>query len=232
MLQDGRGSTLGSSMMEVDEISRQKYLRIALWLAIITIVYNVIEGLISIYFGISDDALSILGFGADSLVEVISGAGVLHMVSKLQRTGDESRDMFEQKALRITGFSFMLLTAGLIAGAMINIVHGIAPQTTIPGIIVSALSILTMYFLMKYKLKVGRKLDSDAIIADAYCTRTCFYLSIILLSSSLLYEFFRISYIDVAGSLGIAYFAFKEGIESFKKARGKSTCSCHETCNN
>jgi divalent metal cation (Fe/Co/Zn/Cd) transporter len=86
-----------------------------------------------------------------------------------------------------------------------------------------------MYFLMKYKLIIGKKLESDAIIADALCTRTCFYLSIILLVSSLLYEFFKIPYIDVAGSLGIAYFAFREGLEAFQKARG-SNCSCGKNC--
>jgi divalent metal cation (Fe/Co/Zn/Cd) transporter len=209
---------------------RQKLLKTAFWLAIITIVYNVAEGLVSIYYGLTEETLSLLGFGIDSLVEVISGAGVLHMVIKLQKTGDESRDSFERIALRITGFSFILLTVGLVIGAVLNIVNENEPQTTIPGIIISTLSILTMYFLMKYKLLVGKRLNSDAIIADAHCTKTCFYLSIILLASSLLYEFFKISYIDIAGSLGIAYFALREGIEAFQKAAGKKSCSCGDEC--
>ena len=209
--------------------SKQRLLHVALWLAIITIVYNVAEGLISIYFGISDETLSLLGFGTDSLVEVISGIGILHMVIKLRKTGDDSRDLFERRALRITGTAFMILSAGLILGSVINIIGNYAPTTTVPGVIISFLSILTMYFLMKYKLDIGRKLKSEAIIADAYCTRTCFYLSIILLVSSILYEFFRISYIDVAGSIGIAYFAFREGLESFRKAQGLN-CSCENHC--
>ena len=211
---------------------KQKLYNIALWLAIITIAYNILEGLASIYYGISDDALSLLGFGVDSFVEVISGAGILHLVIRLRKTGDESRGVFEKRALIITGTAFMLLTAGLLIGSVLNVTQGSAPTTTTPGVIISILSILSMYFLMKYKLSIGRKLKSDAIIADAYCTRTCFYLSIILLLSSVLYEFFKISYIDVAGSLGIAYFAFKEGLESFQKAKGKKACSCGDTCHN
>ena len=70
---------------------------------------------------------------------------------------------------------------------------------------------------MNAKLKVGKELKSDAIIADANCTKTCFYLSFLLLASSGLYELFQIAYIDIAGSLGIAYFAFKEGREAFEK---------------
>ena len=189
-----------------------------------------LEGLISIYFGISDETLSLLGFGVDSLVEVVSGAGILHMVIKLRNNGDESRDSFERNALRITGSAFMILAAGLIAASVVNLLQGSSPETTIPGVIISTISIFTMFFLMKYKLFIGRKLNSDAIIADAMCTKTCFYLSIILLVSSLLYELFRISYIDIAGSLGIAYFAIREGVESFQKAAGKKTCACSDSC--
>lgn len=206
--------------------NKQKLLNIALWLAIITIVYNVAEGLISIYFGLSDETLSLLGFGIDSMVEVISGTGILHMLIKLRKTGDESQDIFERRALRITGFAFIILVAGLLSGSVINIMTDSRPQTTIPGIIISILSISTMYLLMKYKLVIGKKLGSDAIVADANCTKTCFYLSIILLVSSLLYEFFRVPYIDIAGSLGIAYFAIREGIEAFQKAAGKKSCAC------
>ncbi len=84
-----------------------------------------------------------------------------------------------------------------------------------------------MYWLMKSKLKVGKALNSDAIIADANCTKTCFYLSFILLAASGLYEIFNIAYFDVLGSLGIAYFAFKEGREAFEKVRtGNLACNC------
>ena len=131
---------------------RQRLYNIALWLAIITIAYNVLEGVISIFYGLSGDALSLMGFGVDSLVEVISGAGILHLVIKLKKTGDESRDKFERRALIITGSAFMLLTLGLIIGSVFSIIENTAPTTTLPGIIISLISILTMYFLMKYKL--------------------------------------------------------------------------------
>lgn len=210
-----------------------KLIKTALWLAIITIVYNVVEGVISIYFGIEDETLALLGFGIDSFVEVVSGIGILHLVIRMKRTGSDpaSRDRFERMALRITGFSFYLLTAGLVAGSVTNIILDSRPETTFVGVIVSAISIATMYFLMRYKLAIGKKLKSDAIIADANCTKTCFYLSIILLAASGLYEIFHIGYIDIAGSLGIAYFAFKEGREAFDKAASDTlSCSCHGDC--
>lgn len=206
-------------------------IRTAIILSIITIVYNVFEGLISIYFGMADETLTLFGFGADSFVEVISGIGILHMVLRMKKSPIEKRDGFERQALKITGFSFYLLVLGLLVGSVLNIIGNTKPETTMVGIIISAISIATMYFLMKAKLKVGKALNSDAIIADANCTKTCFYLSMILLASSLLYEFTGIGYIDIAGSLGIAWFSFKEGREALDLAKsGKLSCSCEGDC--
>ena len=205
----------------------KSYLKTALVLSIITIIYNIFEGLISTYFGSSDETIALFGFGLDSFVEVISGVGIFHMILRMQKTGIESRDRFEKRALKITGFAFYLLAAGLVAGTILNIFYRIQPVTTVAGIIISSISIVTMWALFKYKMLVGKHLDSQAIMADAECTKTCFFLSIILLSSSLLYEVFRISYIDLIGGLGIGYFAYKEGKEAFEKAASKSlSCTC------
>lgn len=204
-------------------------LKTALILAIITVGYNLIEGFISVYFGTEDETLALFGFGVDSFVEVISGIGILHMIFRMKYSKVQQRDKFEITALKITGVSFYLLTLGLIAGSILNIIYNVKPQTTFAGIIISVISIFTMYYLMNAKLKVGKELNSDAIIADANCTKTCFYLSFILLAASGLYEIFKIGYFDVLGSLGIAYYAFKEGKEAIEKAAtGKLACNCDD----
>jgi divalent metal cation (Fe/Co/Zn/Cd) transporter len=214
------------------EISKEKYQKLvktALYLSLFTIFYNIIEGLVSVNFGLADNTLALLGFGVDSFVEVISGLGILHMIIRMQKGTIEQRDEFERTALKVTAISFFLLTAGLILGSAINLFNGIQPETTFVGIIISVISIITMYVLLKFKLRVGKQLNSDAIIADANCTKTCFYLSLILLASSLSYEIFKVSYLDNAGTIGIAYFAFREGKESFEKAKSnKLSCSCED----
>ena len=206
-----------------------KLLKKALILGIITVAYNIIEGLVSVFFGAKDETLALLGFGIDSFVEVISGIAIVHMILRMKYSKVNTRDKFERTALIINGSAFYLLTAGLISGAVLNIIYNIKPETTFAGIIISVISIGTMYYLMKAKLSVGRELKSDAIIADANCTKTCFYLSFILLASSGLYEIFKIGYFDVLGSLGIAYYAFKEGRESFEKSRSENlSCACDD----
>ncbi len=213
-------------------MTKSKLLKIALYLAIVTIVYNIIEGVVSVMFGYENETLALFGFGLDSFVEVISGIGVLHMLIRMKSTNVEKHDNFEKTALRITGIAFLILSAGLVVGSIINIVYDIKPTTTLVGMIVSSLSIITMYILMKAKLKIGNELKSDAIIADANCTKACFYLSFILLASSGLYEILGIAYLDILDQHGISYFAFKEGREALEKIKSNnisccSSCSTH-----
>ena len=207
----------------------EKSFKTALILSIITIGYNLAEGIISTIFGATDETLALFGFGIDSFVEVLSGVGITHMILRLKKHPIEERDHFEVTALKITGIAFYILVAGLMVGAVITIAYASEPKTTLSGIIISTVSIATMYILYRQKLKVGTYLNSEPIISDANCTKTCFYLSFILLGSSTFYELFKIPYIDAIGSLGIAWYAFKEGKEAIQKAKTKEL-SCNVAC--
>jgi divalent metal cation (Fe/Co/Zn/Cd) transporter len=207
-----------------------KLLNTALILAAITIIYNIAEGLISVYFGIEDESLSLFGFGFDSFVEVISGIGIFHLILRIKNNGNENRDEFEKTALLITGTGFFVLTAGITLTALYNFYINHKPETTVLGIIISVVSIITMSILIHYKLDIGKKLQSSALIADANCTKTCLYLSIVLLIASVGYELTGFGGIDSLGGLAIAWFAFKEGREAFEKAKTGKNCGCDDHC--
>ena len=138
-------------------------------LSLITIGYNLIEGVVSTFFGASDETLALFGFGVDSFVEVLSGIGIAHMIIRMKKHPIASRDQFEISALKITGTSFYILVAGLIIGAVLSVIYQSNPETTLVGIIISTISILTMYILYRQKLKVGKELNSEPIISDANC---------------------------------------------------------------
>lgn len=203
--------------------------RAAATLAFITIFYNIIEGVVSVWFGAGDEAFTLFGFGLDSFVEVISGAGILHMVRRQMSGRAAGPDLFERRALRITGGAFYILAVGLTATALVNIYQQHRPTTTLWGIIISLVSIVSMWFLIRAKVKVGAALGSPAILADAACTRACLYLSLVLLVASAGYALTGIGYFDSLGTLGIAGFSLKEGSESFRKAKGGS-CGCAGKC--
>ncbi|MBK8617839.1 MAG: cation transporter [Anaerolineales bacterium] len=207
--------------------SQVNYWKFALWLAIFTVFYNIAEGLISIFFGISDEALTLFGFGVDSFIEVMSGIGILAMVIRIQRNPDAPRSGFEITALRVTGTSFYLLGIGLGASAIYNLFTAHKPETTLPGLIISIISIGVMWLLVAGKRKVGRALNSVPILADANCTLVCIYMSVILLISSLVYELTGFGFVDSIGALGLIYFSVKEGREAFDKAKGIE-CDCED----
>lgn len=200
--------------------------RSAFFLAIITIVFNIAEGLVSIYFGLKDEALTLFGFGLDSFVETISASGVAVMIARIRRNPSSERSRFEITALKITGWCFYALSAILAAGAVLNLIRGSHPETTIPGLIISIISIAAMIGLIYAKKSLGRKLSSPPLIADANCNLVCVYMSAVLLVSSALYEVFHLGFIDTLGTAGIIYFSVREGMESFEKARDMNACSC------
>ena len=211
--------------------NKKQFYKIAFGLAIFTILYNIIEGLVSTYFGYEGESLALFGFGADSFIEVISGLGIAHMVLRIRQKPGSNRDGFERTALLITGFSFYALVIGLTATGFYNLWTGHKPGTTLWGVIISIISIAVMWGLVYGKTKAGNQLNSDAILADAECTRVCIYMSVVLLASSGIYELTNIAYVDSIGTLGLAYFSFKEGRECFDKAKNNKYCSCnHDIC--
>ncbi|KWT82782.1 cation transporter [Candidatus Magnetominusculus xianensis] len=212
-----------------DTLSAGKLYRWAIILAVFTVFYNILEGLVSVYLGFEDDALSLFGFGVDSFVEAISGVGVWHMAVRIRQNLAGDTDVFERQTLKITGGAFYILAAGLIASTAYNIIQGKHPKTAFWGIVVSCISIMVMWLLVHYKVKVGTQLNSQAILSDAACTRTCIYLSVVLLVGSIGYELTGVGWFDSAGALIIAALSYKEGREAFEKARGKSCC-CGHTC--
>jgi divalent metal cation (Fe/Co/Zn/Cd) transporter len=175
--------------------------------------------------GYADETLTLFGFGVDSFIEVLSGIGIAVMILNIRKNPDSSKSKFEITALKITGSAFYLLSAGLSAGIIINIINNHKPETTLWGIVISLISILVMVWLMNAKRNVGRKLKSDPIISDSNCTRVCVYMSLVLLFSSLIYELTGFAFADLIGAAGLIYFSLKEGREAFDKAKGKR-CEC------
>jgi divalent metal cation (Fe/Co/Zn/Cd) transporter len=197
----------------------------AFFLALFTIASNIVEGLVSMALGAQDETLALFGFGVDSFIEVISAVGIAQMILRIQRNPNSPRSRFETTALRITGFAFYLLTAGLAFGALVNIAAARAPESTQWGVAISLISISVMTGLVAAKRAVGKRLNSAPILADANCTLVCIYMSIVLLVSSVLFEWTGFGFLDGLGALGLAVFSFREGRESFEQARGKE-CEC------
>lgn len=197
------------------------------YLSIFTIVYNLAEGLVATYFGLQEESLSLFGFGVDSFVEVISGAGIAFMMYRIWKNEGESKTAFEKTALQITGYAFYFLVAYLVFQSGWNIYHHHVPTQATWDIIIACVSMAFMWLLIRWKTILGERLQSKAIIADAACAKVCLYMSLILLASGILYQYTGFIYADSLGALGIAYFSYKEGRECFEHAQDDTHDHCH-----
>lgn len=191
-------------------------------LSLFTIIYNIIEGSFSMFMGYEDQTLTLFGFGIDSFIEVMSGIGISVMIYRMKQNTNSLKNRFEINALKITGTSFYILSAGLLSGVIINIATAHKPESTFRGIIISIISIVVMTWLMLAKKNVGKQLNSEPILSDSNCTKICVYMSVILLFASLIYEFTGFIYADAIGTLGLIYLSVNEGLEAFEKAKAKT----------
>ncbi len=204
----------------------KRWYDLAYGLGIFTILYNLVEGIVATAFGFQDETLALFGFGLDSFIEMISGIGIVYMITRIRANPKSARSDFEKTALKITGYSFYLLVIGLTPSAAINIYLERKPDTTLWGVVISLVSIVVMLFLIHWKIKTGKLLHSQAILADANCTKVCIYMSCVLLISSGIYELTGFAYADSIGTLGLAWFSYKEGQECFEKANTGNECGC------
>lgn len=188
----------------------------------LTVGYNSLEGVIAIAAGIFAGSIALIGFGFDSAIEVISGVALLW---RLYGDADETRrERMEQRALRIVGVSFFLLGAYVTFDAVKSLVRREAPEESIVGIVLAAVSVIVMPLLVSAKRRVARSIGSAALNADAMQTQICTYLSAILLGGLVLNAAVGWWWADPLAALVMVPIIVKEGWEGI---RGEHCDDCH-----
>lgn len=151
-----------------------------------TIAYNLLEGAVSIWFGLSEGSMALAGFGADSFIEVFSASLVLWRF-RTESAGACVPAERERRATLGIGALFVALAAVTAAGAFLQLREGRRPDTTVPGLAISAFSLGFMFFLWRAKTRLATALDSATVLKDAACSLACIKLSSILFLGSLVF---------------------------------------------
>src|SRR5262245_31817909 len=203
-------------------ISRLQFARRGKRLEYFTIGWNSLEGLVTILAGIVAGSISLVGFGIDSLIEVTSGSALLWRMSV--ESAPAHREKVERISLRIVGACFIALAAYVAYEAAMALLHKEAPERSIVGIVLAAVSLVVMPILARAKRKVSAGLSSAAMAADARQTDFCTYLSAILLGGLLLNALMGWWWADPVAALTMAPLIAYEGVEAL---RGKTCCPSH-----
>ena len=205
-------------------IDRRALIKRGRYLEYFTIGYNSIEGLIALGAGVVASSIALVGFGFDSLIEVTSG-GVL--LWRLYADVDEARrERVEAISLRVVGICFIVLALYVIQDSVWSLLKREAPDESVVGIILAAVSLVVMPLLVRAKRKVARGINSGALMADSKQTELCTYLSAILLGGLLLNAVLGWWWADPVAALIMVPIIAKEGIEAL---RGETCCddACH-----
>jgi divalent metal cation (Fe/Co/Zn/Cd) transporter len=205
-------------------LDRAAVVRRGQWLEYFTIFYNSLEAVIAIVAGFLAGSVALVGFGFDSVIEVTSGAALLW---RLRADVDESaRRRADDLSLRIVGVCFLALAVYVAYESLEVLIAGDAPERSIPGIALAAVSVVVMPVLARAKRNVAGQIESAAMRADARQTDFCMYLSAILLGGLGLNALFGWWWADPAAALVMVPIIAREGIEA---VQGKE-CGCSGAC--
>jgi divalent metal cation (Fe/Co/Zn/Cd) transporter len=196
-------STLGPIRRRV--LQRRIRLIVAL-----TIGYNVIEAVIALTAGTIASSAALVGFGLDSIVEVLSAAAIAWQFAA---PDPEKR---ERVALRVIAVSFFALAAYVSVDAVLALVGVQEAEHSPVGIVLAAVSLAIMPFLSWFERRTGRELGSASAVADSKQTLLCSYLSAALLIGLLLNSLLGWAWADSIAALVIAGFAVREGLEAWR----------------
>jgi divalent metal cation (Fe/Co/Zn/Cd) transporter len=189
-------------------------------LGYLTVGYNCLEAVIALVAGVVAGSVALVGFGADSLIELGAGATALW---RLSRDWDaERREQTERISLRIVGASFLVLAIYVTWESLNALIGRKEPRESLLGIILAAASLAVMPLLARAKRKVALALQSGALVSEAKQTAVCTYLSAILLVGLGLNALLRWWWADPLAGLAMVPLIAKEGWEGI---RGRSTCS-------
>ncbi|MCA1576646.1 MAG: cation transporter [Acidobacteria bacterium] len=214
-----------STGVVLPETNRAVAVRRGRYLEYFTIAYNSLEGLIALVAGVVAGSIALVGFGFDSLIEVTSGTVLLW---RLRADVDESRrERVEAVSLRVVGACFVVLAIYVTYDSIKSLVRGDAPDESVVGIVLAAVSLVIMPLLVRAKRKVARTINSGALMADSKQSELCTYLSAILLGGLLLNALLGWWWADPVAALIMVPLIVKEGIDAL---RGETCCdegACH-----
>ncbi len=198
---------------------REAAVRRGQWLTWVTVGYNCLEGLLSVVAAALAGSVALLGFGIDSFIEV---AASLLAVWRLHSDQDPARRArAEHRALRLIGWSFLVLGAYIGFDAASALWRHAQPNESRLGIGIAIASLLVMPMLARGKRRVAARLASKALSAEARQTDICAYLSVILLAGLALNAIAGWWWADPVAALTMVPLIGWEGV---KGLRGRTVC--------
>ena len=192
----------------------------------VTVLYNLVEGVLAVLSGLAAGSLTLIAFGADSYIEVLAAAAVLW---RLLYRDEAAGDRAERRAMRFIGATFLLLAAAVVVQATLSLAEGRGADESLLGIAVLATSLVLMPVLSLSKLRVAARARMPVLAAEAKETLACSYLSLTALTGVVAIALLGWWWLDAAAALLMVPWLVREGVEGLRMEacfEGLSPCFC------
>ena len=193
---------------------RPRLVRRAMLLEVAVILYNVLEGAVSIVAGVLAGSVALIGFGLDSAIEVSASVAVL---SHLWLNRDDEALEWERRVAMFVGVTLLLLAIYVGAQAVYDLVAASEPEESYLGIGIAAVSLVVMPFVSRKEHSLSHEIGSRSLEAESRETLMCTYLSAALLLGLGANALFGWWWADPIAALVIVGFLVKEGWEALTR---------------
>jgi divalent metal cation (Fe/Co/Zn/Cd) transporter len=211
-------------MSDLPKVARPDLVGQAFRLEWFTAGWMLIEAAVAIGSGIAAHSLSLIAFGADSLIELASAGVLLWRLDVEMRQRVEFPENVEHRARRISGALLFVLAAYVVVSAAYGLWRREGQEFSMPGLVLAVLAIPVMWWLARAKMRVADQLGSRALRADAVESIACGYLSSVVVVGLLVQLLMpRWWWVDSVTSLAIVVFLIKEGCEAWAGEESEAT---------
>jgi divalent metal cation (Fe/Co/Zn/Cd) transporter len=187
----------------------------------VTVAWMIIESIVAIAAALEARSTSLLAFGIDSLIELISAGVLLWRLTVELKQGQEFSEQVERTASRMGGGLLFALAFYVIISAGLSLWHGRGQDFSVMGLGLTLAAIPIMWWLARRKLALADRLGSRALKADAVESITCGYLSGAVVVGLMAQLLLNAWWVDSITSLVIVYFLVKEAREAWN---GEDCC--------
>lgn len=194
----------------LSEERRTRLRRRVRWIVGFTITYNAIEAIIAIWAGSVASSAALIGFGLDSIIEVLSAAAVAWQFTR------KDPERWERVTAKVIAIAFFALAAYVSIDAILALIGSSEPDHSPVGIGIAALSVVIMPALAWLETRTGKELGSASVQADAKQLLVCTYLSAAVLLGLLANALLGWWWADSVAALAVAGLAIREGIEAWR----------------
>ncbi len=192
-------------------------------LSYFTVIYNILEGLVSVIAGIISGSPALQGFGFDSFIESLSGGIMIWRFRQRDGVSEIEMERIEKHAIHLVAYAFFVLGAYVLYESLTKLVAHEAPEPGLIGIAIAIISLIVMPVLYLAKKKTGEKLSSRSLVADSKQTLMCMFLSLALLAGQTLHYWAGLWWADPAAGVLIALLIFREAYKTYQEG---ALCAC------